>query len=258
MNFDPLTGKPPVLHERSFDHVLIRARALLQSRTSDEIGEIYESLQLMYMDNGPYALEMKESKEKPEDLSEFPDVYKNNLTHISPTYDVLKLVMNEFDLSDGYWVDGEWYEYFAALAIGKVAEAVEDEKHITEEGLDINDTSNKRVVRSQEIITLTLGEAMEAITLAEYMRDNANETKKSRKQRAKKAANARHRKGRETIDELVRFYHDGKYKTYAAATTEFLKIVEDHKVRHIMEHNRHKNLSEALSKAIRQQNNSED
>lgn len=238
-HFDPITGLPPKLNERSFEFVLKLARKLLSSRTSDEIAGIYESLQLMYMERGPYALEMEDHSEGHYD---FPDVYKEHLTHISPAYDVLKLIMNKVDLVEEEYSDAEWYEYFAALALGKVAEACEEETHMNSTKTELH-------------VTMTLGEATEAVLLAEYMHDKEKEIKKERVTRSKKALEKRNQHRNELIDELEKFYLDGDHSSYASAVAMFLEKVNENKVRHILPHNRHKRLSESLSKRIREKMN---
>jgi uncharacterized SAM-dependent methyltransferase len=117
--YTPLTEELPLdfPHSFFFNMVAVRARALLKSRTDQDVRNAFDSL--IYMLEEGAKLEFEAS------------VKAVDGDYVLTQANALRLYMDDFDISDQkLFVNATWPEYFAVLSLANIGMAAEQKSEI--------------------------------------------------------------------------------------------------------------------------------
>ncbi|MCG8089149.1 MAG: hypothetical protein JAY62_05300 [Candidatus Thiodiazotropha endolucinida] len=166
--YTPLTEELPLdfPHSFFFNMVAVRARALLKSRTDQDVRNAFDSL--IYMLEEGAKLEFEAS------------VKAVDGDYVLTQANALRLYMDDFDISDQkLFVNATWPEYFAVLSLANIGMAAEQQSEID---------TNLISTGGQGLMDYLL-EAFEAATAGQILYDSENRARKVRSQAGKIRAN---------------------------------------------------------------------
>jgi hypothetical protein len=244
---DPKKGYFLEYYDTQWPDILDRARLILKSRNKTQILKAAKRLDEVIALEGQ-ALQWEHLQNASKD-----GVNEDQACPGSPAQELAQLVERaDFDPGEAL-PDGLMEECFAVLALGIAAVAFDDQEQQRQSGA--NDRAERR---SWLLFGHHAVEAMEALAYAEslIMAKRAEQAVRDLEQNrrsgiARSGGVASQEKNRALLKDLVAFYHEKGYQSYAKATMDFLETVDEERVKHLTPTNRNRTLKEKLSLAVR-------
>lgn len=272
-HFHPLKGSPPNDVHWFGGDIVFRARALLRGRNLTQIKAILSVANWLIAHSPVKALALEElekliisideqksaSSKKRKSKPEAHIESQNVKLDLGSDVTALRLCVDRFNLSEYPNIpDLRWSELFAALALGLIDKAKDDEEFYGRGGED--DTGYFYAYRVSTHVSFWLMFAMDAVSSAEGLAKELQiasvakaqalaENSKKISLRNKKAAIEKHAKTTSALYKLREFYLSKKFKSQRNAAQIFSEEFPD-VVAHLAPTNRVRTLSEGLSKLL--------
>ncbi|SFN44581.1 hypothetical protein SAMN05216386_1000 [Nitrosospira briensis] len=263
-SFHPLSGVLPDTFPEFGGDIVFRARAILQSRTDEELFAALEIIdwiidQSPAQDEVAAELERMAAEENNDSSASGEEPYSDSpikRDKHSSTY-ALKALQPKFDISaDEKFPNATWGEMFSVLALSLVAQACEDERLVNNKPQSENSERNDWLNEYQAVSRASywLIEAMDAVATAEginlFQSEIANEKQKI-SVRNRFSGQKKHKPTNDALLALRDFYIPEKHKSMRNAAKLFCEAYPE-KVAHLTYYNRIRTLSEGLSALLKE------
>jgi len=253
---DPQTGEPPDTFNGYFSNILWRARHQLSGRSREEIFCALDLVSWLTTQEFVRRAELDAIPLEPELPKPEPAGFNR---YAGPEVRSLILCAEKLSLSDQNLLpNAHWSELFATAALGLVGEAYNHERrYATEKPTRSDDdwlypsTLGPFTIMAMEAVCLSEQHAMHEKMRADHFQQFQAAEKEKMSLRNHNAALQRHSKTNQLLRELVAFYRQGRFKTYAAAVEAFLEQIAEDRIHHLAPSNRTRTLREALSQIVR-------